>query len=179
MKKLILLIISIIFAACSNIDNNVPEKIKIDGIKTSGVIQNFGTDKVIYITENNEAIIISNSGQVLSKTNLNISKPIEKTKFLKTSIPAHDNDTLYARIQFIDDMIYFNYHVKNGKTYSMKPYLQSTSLIKLLDLPCQSGWIGDVDDKKFYSCQGKVHASLAIWEEIDNYSLSTTIRVNK
>ena len=70
MKKLILLIISIIFTACSNIETNVPEKIKIDGIKTSGVIQNFGTDKVIYITENNEAIIISNSGQVLSKTNL-------------------------------------------------------------------------------------------------------------
>lgn len=177
MKKLILLIISIIFTACSNIETNVPEKIKIDGIKTSGVIQNFGTDKVIYITENNEAIIISNSGQVLSKTNLNQTKPIEKTKFLKTSILAHDNDTLYARIQFIDDMIYFKYYIKNGKTYGMKPYLESTSFIKLLDLPCQSGWVGDVKDKKFYSCEGKVHASLAIWEEIDDYSLSTTIRV--
>ena len=92
------------------------------------------------------------------------TKPIEKTKFLKTSILAHDNDTLYARIQFIDDMIYFKYYIKNGKTYGMKPYLESTSFIKLLDLPCQSGWVGDVKDKKFYSCEGKVHASLAIWK---------------
>lgn len=161
--------------ACSNIDNNVPEQIKISGIKTSGAIQNFGVDKVIYINENNEAIIISNSGQVLSKTNLNETKPIEKTKYLKTEIPAHHNDTLYAKLQFIDDMIYFNYHIKKGKTYGMKPYLVSSNFIKLIDLPCQSGWIGDVYDKKFFSCEGKMHASLAIWEEIVEYSLSTTI----
>ena len=50
--------------------------------------------------------------------------------------------------------------------------------VELVDLPCQNGWIGDVDDKKYYSCSGKVMVSLSIWKAVlPSYSLGTTIHL--
>lgn len=143
---------------------------------SSALLTSFGDEKAIYIDQNKKVTIISKSGDILVQTDLNTSKPIETYASWKTSIPAHDNDTLYASARFIDDMIYYTYHVEKGRTYGMKPYLGLS--VKLVDLPCQSGWIGDVDDKKYYSCSGKVKASLSIWKAVlPSYSLSTTIRI--
>ncbi len=143
----------------------------------AAAIASFGDDKVIYIDENKIATIISKSGDVLSKTDLKYNKPIKTSYFWKTSIPHNKKDTLYAEAAFVDDVIYYNYHIENGKTYGVQPYFVIDYTIKVLDLPCSSGWVGDIKNKKYFSCNGKVKASLAIWKEIINeFGFSTTSR---
>lgn len=171
----------ILLAGCNEVNVSTPATITTTNNTkmSSALLTSFGDEKAIYIDQNKKVTIISKSGDILAQTDLNIAKPIKTYTSWKTSIPAHKNDTLYASAQFIDDVIYYDYHVKNGRTYGMQPYLAS-GIIKLVDLPCQSGWIGDVSDKKYYSCQGKVKASLSIWKEVlDEYSLSTTIILTK
>ena len=141
-----------------------------------GLLQSFGDDKVIYINQNEVATIISKSGQVLVKTDLRNAASIPDRHEWKSSIPKHSNDTLYANAVFVDDMMYYSYHVEKGKTYGLKPYLGLWA--KYVDLPCQSGWIGDVSNPKYYSCTGKVKISLAIWERVvDEDYLGMTIVV--
>ena len=140
-----------------------------------GLLQSFGDDKVIYIDQNEVATIISKSGQVLVKTDLRNATPIPERHKWKSSIPRHSNDTLYASAVFVDDMMYYSYHVEKGRKYNLKPYLGLRA--EYVDLPCQSGWIGDVDDSKYYSCSGKVKISLAIWQRVvDEDYLGMSIR---
>ena len=177
-KLIILAIFAILMMGCNEVNVSTPSTITTTNNTnmSNALLTSFGDEKAIYIDQNKKVTIISKSGDILAQTDLNNAKPIKTYAFWKTSIPAHENDTLYASAQFIDDMIYYEYYVKKGKTYGMKPYLGL--LIKLVDLPCQSGWIGDVDDKKRFTCNGKVKASLSIWKEVlSEYSLGTTIRV--
>ena len=181
MKKIIILTTLIIFASivigCNEVNVSTPSTITTANNTeiSNALLTSFGDEKAIYIDQNKKVTIISKSGDILVQTNLNVAKPIETRAYWKTSIPAHDNDTLYARAIFIDDMIYYHYNVTKGKTYGMKPFLR-TGGVKLVDLPCQSGWEGDVDDKKYFSCSGKVKASLSIWKEVlPSHSLSTTV----
>ena len=176
-KLTILAIFASLMMGCNEVNVSTPPTITTTNNTSlsNALLTSFGDEKAIYIDQNKKVTIISKSGDVLVQTDLNTAKPIETFASWKTHIPAHKNDTLYASAKFIDDMIYYEYHVEKGRTYGMKPYLGF--LIKLVDLPCQSGWIGDVDDKKYFSCKGKVKASLSIWKEVlDEYSLGTTIR---
>lgn len=175
-KLTILAIFSMLMMGCNEVNVSTPETITTTNNTaiSNALLTSFGDEKAIYIDQNKKVTIISKSGDVLVQTDLNTAKPIQTYASWKTSIPAHENDTLYASAQFIDDMIYYEYHIKKGRTYGMKPYLGLG--VKLVDLPCQSGWIVDVNDKKYFSCKGKVKASLSIWKEVlPSYSLSTTI----
>lgn len=148
----------------------------MDISQRNGLIASFGDEKVVYIDENKTATIISKSGDILSKTSLTNVKPIETTYDWKTRIPHNEKDTLYARATFIDDVIYYTYNVHNGKTYSVAPFLKANG-VTVLELPCQSGWIGKVVDKNYFFCNGKVKASLAIWKEVINeHGFATTSR---
>jgi len=147
---------------------------------SNALLTSFGDEKAIYIDQNKNVTIISKSGDILAQTNLQKAKPIRTYATWETSIPAHNKDTLYARAIFIDDMIYYRYYVWNGRTYGMKPYLISkVGGLKLVDLPCQSGWVRDVDYKLYRSCSGKVKASLSIWKEVVDTedALVTTVQV--
>lgn len=178
-KFTILAMFVILLAGCNEVNVSTPATITTTNNTkmSSALLTSFGDEKAIYIDQNKKVTIISKSGDVLVQTDLNTAKPITTYASWKTSIPAHENDTLYASAEFIDDMIYYQYHVRNGKTYGMRPFLK-TGAVKLLDLPCQSGWIASVSDKKLYICYGKVKASLSIWKEVlPEYSLSTTIRI--
>ena len=175
-KLTILAIFAILMMGCNEANDSTPLTITTTNNTemSNALLTSFGDEKAIYIDQNKKVTIISKSGDILVRTDLNAAKPIETSASWKTSIPAHDNDTLYASAEFIDDMIYYTYHIEKGRTYGMKPYLGLG--VKLVDLPCQSGWIGDVDDKKDYSCHGKVKASLSIWKKVlPSYSLGTTI----
>ena len=175
-KFMILAIFVSLLMGCDEVNVSTPSTITTtNNTKMSNaLLTSFGDEKAIYIDQNKKVTIISKSGDILAQTDLNTAKPIKTYAYWQTSIPAHKNDTLYASAQFIDDMIYYEYHVKNGKTYGMQPYLGLG--LKLVDMPCQSGWIGDVSNKKYYSCYGKVKASLSIWKEVlPEYSLGTTI----
>lgn len=175
-KLTLLAIFAILMMGCNEVNVSTPSTITTTNntALSNALLTSFGDGKAIYIDQNKKVTIISKSGDILVQTDLNTAKPIETHASYKTSIPAHNNDTLYASAQFIDDMIYYEYHIKKGRTYGMKPYLGLE--VKLVDLPCQSGWIGDVDDKKRYACYGKVKASLSIWKEVlPSYSLGTTI----
>ena len=176
-KLTILAIFAILIMGCNEANVSTPLTITSTNNTemSNALLTSFGNEKAIYIDQNKKVTIISKSGDILVQTDLNAAKPIETSASWKTSIPAHDNDTLYASAQFIDDMIYYTYHIEKGRTYGMKPYLGEP--VKLVDLPCQSGWIISVkNDKKRY-CDGKVKASLSIWKEVlPSYSLSTTIR---
>lgn len=181
MNKIVILIaICLATVGCTDVKCNLPDQQTITTsnktVVSAARLTSFGDDKAIYIDQNNIATIISKSGDVISKTNLNTAKPIDRAASWKTSIPAHNNDTLYADAEYIDDVIYYNYYITKGKTYGMKPYLGFH--IKLVDLPCQSGWVGDVDDKRFFSCSGKVNASLSIWKSVVNEpeALHTTVK---
>ena len=175
-KLKLLAIFAILMMGCNEVNVSTPSTITTTNntALSNALLTSFGDEKAIYIDQNKKVTIISKSGDILVQTDLNTAKPIETYASWKTSIPAHNNDTLYASAQFIDDMIYYEYHIKKDRTYGMKPYLGLG--VKLVDLPCQSGWIGDVDDKKRYGCYGKVKASLSIWKEVlPSYSLGTTI----
>ena len=177
-KLIILAIFAILMMGCNEANDSTPLTITTTNNTemSNALLTSFGDEKAIYIDQNKKVTIISKFGDILAQTDLDAAKPIETSASWKTSIPAHDNDTLYASAEFIDDMIYYTYHIEKGRTYGMKPYLGLG--VKLVDLPCQSGWIGDVDDKKYYSCRGKVKASLSIWKKVlPSYSLSlgTTI----
>ncbi len=176
---IILAIFVSLLIGCNEVNVSTPSTITTtNNTKISNaLLTSFGDEKAIYIDQNKKVTIISKSGDVLVQTDLNTAKPIQTYASWKTSIPAHENDTLYAYAEFIDDIIYYQYHVKNGKTYGMRPYLE-TGIVKLVDLPCQSGWIASVSDKKFFNCYGKVKASLSIWKAVlPKHSLSTTIRI--
>ena len=178
-KFMIFAIFASLLMGCNEVNVSTPSTITTtNNTKLSNaLLTSFGDEKAIYIDQNKKVTIISKSGDVLVQTDLNTAKPIQTYASWKTSIPAHKNDTLYASAQFIDDIIYYQYHVRNGKTYGMQPYLE-TGAIKLIDLPCQSDWIASVSDKKLYICYGKVNASLSIWKEVlSEHSLSTTIRI--
>ena len=175
-KLTLLAIFAILMMGCNEVNVSTPSTITTTNntALSNALLTSFGDEKAIYIDQNKKVTIISKSGDILVQTDLNTAKPIETYASWKTSIPAHNNDTLYASAQFIDDMIYYEYHIKKGRTYGMKPYLGLG--VKLVDLPCQSGWIGKADDKKRYGCYGKVKASLSIWKEVlPRYSLGTTI----
>ena len=178
MKTIIILTIFILFiSGCNEVQVYTPDNLTTTNTTTNKValLTSFGDEKAIYIDQNNIVTIISKSGDILSKTDLNKAKPISTIEYWKSSIPAHDNDTLYARAEFIDDMIYYSYWVKNGKTYGMKPFLGLE--VKLVDLPCQSGWIYEVGNRKNLTCYGKVKASLSIWKEVlGDYSLNMTVK---
>lgn len=173
MKKLIILaIFGIFMSGCNEVQVHTPDSITTTN--KVALLTSFGDEKAIYIDQNNRATIISKSGDILAQTDLNTAKAIPTYANWQSSIPAHKNDTLYVHAEFIDDMIYYSYSVKNGKTYGMKPSLGLG--VKLVDLPCQSGWIYDVDNRKHLCCYGKVKASLSIWKEVlPEYSLDITI----
>lgn len=177
-KLTILAIFASLMMGCNEVNVSTPSTITTTNntSMSNALLTSFGDEKAIYIDQNKKVTIISKSGDILVQTDLNNAKPIETYASWKTSIPAHENDTLYASAQFIDDMIYYEYHVKNGKTYGMKPYLGRS--VKLIDLPCQSGWIYGVDNRKHLSCDGKVKASLSIWKEVlSKHSLNTTVQL--
>lgn len=175
-KLTILAIFAILMMGCDEVNVSTPSTITTTNntALSNALLTSFGDEKAIYIDQNKKVTIISKSGDILVQTDLNAAKPIETSASWKTSIPAHDNDTLYASAEFIDDIIYYTYHIEKGRTYGMEPYLGLE--VKLVDLPCQSGWIGTVGNKKYYSCYGKVKASLSIWKKVlPSYSLGTTI----
>ena len=178
MKSIIICIMfSLMCIGCNNMSVSTPDNYTatVTSTNNTALLTTFGDDKAIYIDQYQHAIIISKSGDVLANINLRNTQPVEMNYHWKTSIPHNTNDTVYAEAEFIDDMIYYKYWVKHGKTYGVKPYLQSSNLLKLVDLPCQSGWIDVIDEPKTHICEGNVKSSLTVWKSVlTEYGFRTT-----
>lgn len=162
MKKFfIICIFAVCFFGCKN-ETTLPSENKKCFTASNSLLVPIGNDRAVYIDENKKMFVLSKSGEVLSVRDLKEAKPMQTNYFWQSSIPGHNEDTLFVHARFIDGAIYYSYQVENGETYGIKPFLGDIAAI--VELPCQTGWVSDESNPKVKFCDGHIPLSLEMWK---------------
>lgn len=140
-------------------------------------LQSLDLDRAIMVDKNQNAIIISKSGQVLKRVNLNKSQQLPMDKEFR-DIEIHDwgaDDAFTIKMKFINDRIYYKIISPSGKLHNLGNVRISDDEmgITLVNL-CGYCEFTEVYNSTMKIAEGSVNASLSLWEFVLNGDVSYT-----